>query len=383
MNAAAPTWAVGLMIGTSLDGVDAALVEFDPEGAVEPKGFVTTPLDPDLTARLRAAAEGEALSAAEWTELEGAVTRAHETAVRGVAPGALQRGRLAFVAAHGVTVRHAPAEAQTWQLLDGAGLAARLEVPVVCDFRRGDVALGGEGAPLAPLADLALRVSPTHDRVILNLGGVANLTALPAGADDTSRIRAGDVGPANLPLDELCRRHHHEGIDRDGAVALSSAPDPTLVSTLGTQDWIRRPLPRSFGREEFGPAWVDALEAVAPHPLAVRLASVVEVEAMAVAVFLQEICGAWRAAPARTLEVFVTGGGRHNAALLAALARHLPDAALRGMEDAGVSPDAKEAVDFAWLGWRALRGIASDTPPLTGARRPLVLGSLHPAGGVA
>lgn len=376
----APTWAVGLMIGTSLDAVDAALVEFDEDGAVEPKGFVTTPLDPALAERVRAAAEGQALPAQGWAELEDAVTRAHEAAVRGVAPGALQRGLLRFVAAHGVTVRHAPAVGQTWQLLDGAALAARLCLPVACDFRRADVALGGQGAPLAPLADLALRASPERDRVLLNLGGIANLTALPAGATGAGEVRAGDVGPANLPLDELCRRHHHEAFDRDGALAASASPDPALSAWIEAQEWWRRPLPRSFGREEFGPAFVDALESVADLPLAVRLSTLVESEARAVAFFLEDLVGDWRARPDEPFQLLVTGGGRHNAAWMTSLARHLSDAEVQGIETIGVTADAKEAVDFAWLGWRRWRGIASDTPPLTGAARATVLGALHGGG---
>jgi anhydro-N-acetylmuramic acid kinase len=264
------------------------------------------------------------------------------------------------------------------QVLDGAALAARLGVAVVCDFRRADVALGGQGAPLAPLADLALRARPDRDRVILNLGGIANLTAIPAAATCTGQLRAGDVGPANLILDELCRRHSSHPFDPDGSLAAAGSVDLALRDAVLAEPWVRRSLPRSFGREEFGRAYTDAFERRAELTLADRLATLVEVEAQAVAIFLEELAGPWRSAPNHPVDLLVTGGGRHNAAMMQALARNLPAAEVRGIEQAGISADAKEAVDFAWLGWCALQGIASETGPITGASRPAVLGRIHP-----
>ncbi len=372
------------MIGTSLDGVDAAVVEFGPDLRTHRLlAHRTVPLRAADPARLRALAAGATTTASELSALGFALVDDHERAVRaccadaGVVPVGLD-----WTAAHGVTLWHAPAErgGHGWQMLPGPALAARLGCAVVHDFRSADLALGGHGAPLAPVADRMLRASSEEDRVVLNLGGIANLSALPAGSDT---VLAADVGPANLPLDELVRRDDPTGpgFDRDGAIAATGRALPALVEAILAEAWVRAPLPRSWGREEFGPAWVDTIESRAPEAsLADRLASVIEAEARAVAWLLEEGLGAWKRSLAST-HLLLTGGGRHNRALVAALERVLPAVVVDGIEVLGEDADAKEAVDFALLGGLCVRRRAAGAWTTTGARHDTVLGSVAPGPG--
>ena len=382
---AKPLRAVGLMVGTSLDGVDAALVAFDDAAQLRrPRviAFATLALETASMPRLRAIAAGAPTTAAELSLAGSALARDHERAIRSVcARAGVEVTTLDWVAAHGVTLAHAPGArgGHGWQLLNGGALAAWLDVCVVGDSRSADIALGGEGAPLAPVADLHLRVSDDEDRVVLNLGGIANLTALPCGARSPHQVRAADVGPANLALDELHRRHTsgREPFDRDGACALRGRVDEAVVEQLLAQAWVRAPLPRSFGREEFGPHWVDAYERATRHLTHDdRLATLVQAQSRAVAWVVQEALGPWRGATELPLHVLLTGGGRHNLAFVAALRAALASSSVDGIEEMGEDPDAKEALDFALLGGLALRHRAAGAAATTGASRDLVLGAV-------
>ena len=381
-----PLHAVGLMSGTSLDGVDAALLRLDPAQDPSAWKLVATwsgPFRQVDVERLRHIAGGGTTDSGELSRLRMDVARDYESAVREVCRlGVCRPEDLAYAAAHGVTLWHAPAPARghTWQIHAGQALATWLETVVVDDFRTADVAAGGHGAPLAPLCDLRMRVSETEDRVILNFGGVANLTALPAGARSTQEIRSGDVGPANLLLDGL-RRAQTEGrehFDRDGALGRSGRSDLALVDAMLHEAWVRLPLPRSYGREQFGAAYLESFLHRAVHlDPADQMATLVAVEAAAVRIFLEELCRDWRRRPEHPLGIYLCGGGRHNRALVDALAKEMPLAKLDGIEALGIPADFKEAVDWALLGWLALSSQAGGAPPVTGAQRDLVLGAVH------
>jgi anhydro-N-acetylmuramic acid kinase len=368
---------LGMMVGTSLDGIDAAVVEFDREGRARLLGFGTSEfasVDPD---RLRGVASGEPVTAGELSALGFSLARDHARAVQDVDP----RRTADLIGAHGVTVSHVPGgdPPHGWQLLNGAALAALTGRSVACDFRAADIALGGQGAPLAPVADLALRVAPDEDRIILNLGGISNFTALPAGATSSGELIAGDAGPANLVLDGFIRRvtAGREDFDADGALAMQGTPAPDVVEAMLRDPWFSRPLPRSAGREEFGEAWLDRFgeAAAALGSDADRMATLVGICARAVADQVQGFPAGWRRA-ARS-RVLVTGGGRMNRALMAALAEVLAGFEVEPIEAIGENGDAKEAVDFAWLARQRRNGVPLDLAPLTGASANMVAGALH------
>jgi anhydro-N-acetylmuramic acid kinase len=375
-------YGVGLMVGTSLDGIDLCLVELADPFDLRPPRFVagdTVPfelVDPEL---LRGLAEGKAASALTFADFAVRLREEHERAVRGfLGEHALSSDATAYVAVHGVTVSHRPGatEPHSWQLLDAEGLAARLGCVVFSNFRAAEVARGGHGAPLAPVVDELLRRSDDADRAILNLGGIANVTLLPAG--DGEAI-AGDVGPANMPLDLLWRRAGVGGAyDTDGATAMRGTVSDELLRHLLAQEWIERPLPRSFGREEFGEAWVRELETRdASLELADRLATVVELEFQATQHFLERVApDGWRRRTQRPLEMFVTGGGVHHRGLMHSLAR-LPGVELSSIAALGEDPDHKEAYDFAVLGWLRLCHRHASGQASRGASGECVLGSIH------
>lgn len=372
-------WAAGLMCGTSLDGIDVAIVRAPDLDHLEQLQVVAHDVhafrEVDST-RVRAIAGGESTTAEELSGLRFALSRDEEHAVRALCERVgVEACELDYVAAHGITLCHRAAAEPVhgWQLHAGAGLAARLGCAVIDEFRAGDMALGGQGAPLAPLADFALRRSEREDRAILNLGGVANATLMRAGCDRVSKVVCGDVGPANLPLDWLARTRLGQDFDRGGAEALRGQVDETVRDRVLDQAWVRAPLPRSFGREEFGPAWVREIEEQMPAAsVADRMATLIAVEVGALKIFFEEFApeeGAWHC--------YLTGGGRHNLAWIELAGRAMPSVVFDGIEALGVHPDAKEAVDFAYLGGQARRGRVSSQSALTGARGDLVLGALH------
>jgi anhydro-N-acetylmuramic acid kinase len=287
--------------------------------------------------------------------------------------------RADLVGAHGVTLSHVPGAnpGHGWQLLSGAALAAHTGRDVACDFRAADIALGGQGAPLAPVADLAMRVAPDEDRVVLNLGGISNFTALPAGARSSREAIAGDAGPANLVLDAYARRIRLGAFDEDGQLGARGLPVESLVATMFDDPWFALPLPRSAGREQFGEHWLDRFLAAAPSAAGEPdlMASLVRICARAIAEQLDRLPPDWRrSARARVL---VTGGGRRNRAVMAMLAELLPGFEVEAIEAIGENGDAKEAVDFAWLARERRHGRPLDLAPLTGASRNAVAGALY------
>jgi anhydro-N-acetylmuramic acid kinase len=249
---------------------------------------------------------------------------------------------------------------------------------VVGDFRPADVALGGTGAPLVPYADYVLRRSRTESRVLLNLGGIANLTYLPAGGtlDD---VLAWDVGPGNMLLDAAALALLGQQRDDAGGAAARGSASAAWVEAMLQHEFFARPAPKSAGREDFGGDYArQVLEAARARQLAPAdvLASLVELSARAVA-------GALHQPPLaeQTVDkVYVSGGGRHNAALMRRLTALLQPLPIAGIEALGIDPDAKEAIDFVVLGNETLHGHANNVPQVTGAQRPIVLGAIAPAG---
>jgi anhydro-N-acetylmuramic acid kinase len=377
---------VGLMSGTSADAIDAALVEWPAGAAARPfrlLAFREEPLGDTLRERIHRLAAGrvpgpEALR--ELGALDVELGERFAAAARAVVEQAgLGPAAIDAVASHGQTVGHFPELGATLQIGDPSRIAERTGWTTVADFRPRDVAAGGEGAPLAPFLHYALLSAPGEGRLVLNLGGIANVTWLPAGGTPDDVV-AFDVGPANALLDGAvtAATGGRERLDRDGARAARGRVDAALLERLLDDDFLRRPPPKSTGRERYGSAEAEAL--VAGSRAAGR--SLEDLLATLVAFTAEAVGRAWRdhLAPrgGRLDRVLLGGGGARNPALRAALAAALPGAAVEPTDAAGVPADAAEAMAFSLMGRNALLGLPNHLPRCTGAAAARVLGEIVP-----
>ncbi len=369
---------MGLMSGTSADGVDAVLADF--QGAVgRPRWRILAsaahPYPPELRQRLIRAGQGEPLEAAAWLELAEAVTDAQVEAAHRCDPD----GRTQLVGCHGQTVWHRPPAPQrqgvSWQLLLGPRLAQRLGRPVIFDFRSADLALGGQGAPLVPATDAALLGGIGGWRALLNLGGIANLTLLPpaGGPDRLSPVRGWDCGPANTLLDLACQRFSQgqQSFDAGGAWAATGRIEEALIQRWLGEPYFQQAPPKSTGRELFGAADLerrlgDLAEAMPAHSPADALANLTALSAAAVA-------GDLRRGPL-PVELLVSGGGARNATLMGELRRRCRGVRVRPLAELGIADDQREALAFALLAWWNLRRHPGSLPSVTGAPRAAILG---------
>lgn len=373
---------VGLISGTSADGIDAALVRFpssESSGAparVELVHGRTYAWDEALRARLVALGQGsDAQSLDELGTLDVQIAEAFAAAtLRLLEEAGVPAGDVRGIGSHGQTVRHRPDGARfdgrhpfTWQMGDGGLIAERTGITTVADFRRRDVAAGGHGAPLLPALHADLLYSADEDRAVLNLGGIANFTLLPA----QGAVRGFDTGPANCLLDAWCLRHTGAAFDADGAFAAQGRVDPELLARLLDEPWFMLPPPKSTGREHFHLAWVERRLDGDETPADVQ-ATLLELTAMTIA-------DALRAHQPGTQRVLACGGGVHNPRLLDRIGAQLPGVAVESTARHGVDPDFVEAMGFAWLARQTLSGRPGNLPSVTGAIGPRVLGAIHPA----
>ncbi len=343
--------AIGLMSGTSLDGVDAAWLETDGERIGRLGPALTLPYDPALRAELRALLDRAPFLSrddAGVAAVAARLTARHVEAVRAI-------GRPAdIVGFHGQTILHRPRQGLTWQIGDAARLARETGLPVAWDFRGADVAAGGEGAPLAPVYHAALATSLPRPVAVLNIGGVANVSYI--GADGA--LLAGDTGPGNGPLDDWASSHADQDCDRDGALSARGMVDLGVLGRLLADPYFARALPKSLDRLDFGAALAaSGLAGLSPEDGAATLVAFTA-EAVARCPLPQ--------APRRWL---VGGGGRHNPSLMAALRDRL--GAVAPVETAGWDGDALEAQCFGFLAVRVLRKLPLSFPGTTGAPHPL------------
>ncbi len=360
---------IGLMSGTSLDGVDAALAEIGSAGQVRLLHSHYLPYPDALRTRLLG------LHTPQPDEIHLAAIAANELArlyadtVKSLLDG-FTAGRVRAIGCHGQTLRHRPADGYTLQIGNAALLAELTGIAVVADFRSRDIAAGGQGAPLVPAFHAQVLRHPDVHRVIANIGGIANITDLPTSGS----VRGWDTGPGNMLLDAWIKRHSGVHYDRDGAWAASGSVHPGLLAALMRHAYLQRPPPKSAGREQFNPDWLDTRlgslnEALAPPDVQ---ATLVEFTAMSLADAVNRECTG-------TQELYVCGGGAHNRTLMQRLSALLPSLRVATTATLGIDPDWVEALAFAWLARQTLHHAPGNLPAVTGARGERVLGAIYPA----
>lgn len=351
--------ALGLMSGTSVDGVDVALIETDGE-RIESFGTTLTVAYSDAVRRTIRAAFGAEHANEATRAAEQAITGAHIDAVRRwSAEQGTSLASLDIVGFHGQTITHRPERRFTWQIGDGAALAKVLGVRVINDLRGADVAAGGQGAPLVPVYHAALARDLPKPLAVLNIGGVANVTWI--GADGS--LLAFDTGPGNGPIDDWCARRAGQRFDKDGALAASGKVDRTRLERFAEHRYFAKVPPKSLDRGDFNAAWVDGLSAVDGAATLTRGTA-------------RGIALAARHFPAPVAQWVIAGGGAHNPTLVKAIAEEVRGKVVAA-DSLGWDSDALEAQAFAFLAVRSLRGLPISFPGTTGAPRPLTGGRLN------
>jgi len=379
-NTDAPCYIVGVMSGTSADGADAAVVRFDEEG-VTLAGFASVPFDADLRRRVLEMSHGTG-NAETVSRLSVELSaRFADAVLAAIANADLPAGaRFLAIGCHGQTVSHTPhgMYPATLQLCDAASLAQRTGIPVVSNFRAADVALGGQGAPLVPLADWRLLTHPTKNRAVQNIGGIANVTYLPANGA-ASDVIGFDTGAGNMLID-LAASWATKGAakyDKDGAIAAGGEVSEKLLAWLFTHPFLVKPPPKSAGREEFGEAfWKQVLSQTMPVRDGVAqikndvLATVTAFTAYSIADAYANFL------PVLPDEVIVSGGGAANPVLVGFLREKLSGVPVVTADEIGIASQAREAVAFAVLAELTLRGEPATLPSVTGASRAAVSGNV-------
>jgi anhydro-N-acetylmuramic acid kinase len=362
-----PGFFIGLMSGTSLDGVDAVLAEFEG-GNPRLVGHRHLAFTPALTAELLA------LNHPGNDELRRAAMAANELAIAysSVTLSLLEQcsvnaTRISAVGCHGQTVRHQPADGYTLQLVNGSLLAEMTGITVVCDFRSRDVAAGGQGAPLVPAFHGAAFASATQHRVIVNIGGIANLTDLPR----SGVVTGFDCGPGNMLMDAWAQKHLNQPFDRDGAWAQSGKAIPALLARLAADDYFRRTPPKSTGREDFNLGWLAQKLDGTESPAGVQ-ATLLALSALGISEAIVNFC-------ADSTEIYLCGGGARNAALVGQLTERLAPRSVAATDFLGVHAEHVEALAFAWLAQQTMHSRTGNLPAVTGARGARILGAIYRA----
>ncbi|HZZ65698.1 MAG TPA: anhydro-N-acetylmuramic acid kinase [Candidatus Baltobacteraceae bacterium] len=365
--------ALGLMSGTSLDGIDAALVQIEPAGesyALELIDFEIIPFDDVLLRDLHGLLPPNAGNVADIARTHHALGAAYaDAAVR------LARGRTVdYVACHGQTVWHDGGAHVTLQIGDAFMIRERLDATVCYDFRSADCAAGGHGAPLVPYVDALLLGSALEDRVAINIGGIANLTVIPRTARPAD-VLAFDSGPGNMLIDALIRERTAGAVtfDEGGKLALAGTADQQLLKAMASHPYFSLPPPKTAGREQFGSQFLH------PHAQALSALRMEDAAATLAELTAATIAQAVRLAAPGGSHVLVSGGGVRNAAIFSSLQARLGGMRVEPSSSVALNPDAKEAIAFAVLGYETLRGRPANVPGVTGASHPAVLGAIAPS----
>lgn len=361
----------GVMSGTSLDGIDVAIVDIRGK-RIRPLAFRSTPY-PKAVREALLGVSNTMTHTATIARLHFLLGELYADAVK----TASRRHKPALIGLHGQTIFHegAPIEylgrrvASTLQIGEAAVVAERTSIRTISNFRERDVAAGGQGAPLVPYVDYLLFRHARRARVALNIGGIANITVIPAGAKPDDVI-AFDTGPGNMVIDALAA-HHTEGrqrYDRNGSIARSGSVHERLLEAMLSDPYFKLKPPKSTGRERFGPDFVNGIIATG-IPLPDLIATATEFTAQSIALAIGRV---------DPKEVIAAGGGVHNRQTMLRLAELLPRASVTTSADFGIDPDAKEAIAFAVLAYEFVHGRAANLPTATGARRAVPLGKSSP-----
>ncbi len=366
-----PTLAIGLMSGTSIDGIDGVLLSIQPPHHIAIQATLHTAFPNAIQKQINALINQPGESAVDLDalgELDAQLGVLYAETANQLKPDE----PVAVVGCHGQTIRHQPDGEFpfTWQLGNGAVIAQRTGIPVVTDFRSADMAAGGQGAPLAPAFHRAVFASRDENRAVVNLGGIANITHLPAGDDPT--VIGFDTGPANTLLDDWCRRHFNQPFDRDGAHAAAAAVQKKLLERLLSDAYFSRPPPKSTGREYFNPAWLariladDEFAALSPAT----------VQATLTALTAESVAHQLGALTPTINAVYVCGGGVRNHTLMAMLGQRCP-VEIRTTAELGIDPQWVEAAAFAWMAHQTMQRNPTTLPSVTGAAQPTIAGAIY------
>lgn len=364
----------GLISGTSVDGIDVAIVDIQGRTRLRVEAFRTVPYPDQVRKAILAVSNASSVSTGEISQLNFLIGELFARALLKVCGNR----KPDLIGSHGQTIYHQgrafPCHgyrvASTLQIGEPAVIAERAGVPVVADFRTADMAAGGQGAPLVPALDYALYRHRRRTRVGLNIGGIANITIIPGGAGP-EKVLAFDTGPGNMLIDALIGRTTmwKQGFDRDGRLAARGRVDEALVAHLLGDDFFRLPPPKTAGREQYGR---ECVEGLLEENLLIKdlIATITALTADSIADALRRFC------PVAVDDLVVSGGGLHNLFLMRRLGAGLPEVRLMRAEDFGIPSDGKEAVLFALLAYETWHNRPGNIPSATGARHPVVLGKL-------
>jgi len=362
---------LGLLSGTSMDGIDAALVRF-PKHGVELIATYSHPWPTSLQQELQCLTtpgnnEIDRMGELDILAADEFASAAQKLLVKAKIP----TSAVTAIGSHGQTIRHRPdaKNAFTLQIGDPNRIAEQTGITTVADFRRRDMAAGGEGAPLVPAFHNTLFSSDEEHRCILNIGGIANVTLLPPQGKPA--ISGFDTGPGNCLLDSWASQHIHTAFDKEGAWGATGKIHSALLKSMLADRYFDRPPPKSTGREYFNLEWLERL-------LSYHSGLIPEdIQATLVALTTQSITTAIKAAAPDCQQVLVCGGGIHNLALMEQLQHELPQCRIESTSHFGADPDWVEAIAFAWLARQTLLGLSGNLPSVTGARHPVVLGGIY------
>lgn len=363
---------IGLMSGTSMDAIDAALVTINNNTDCQLIAHHSHPIPDELTTALSSLitpADNEIACMMDCDVKLGKTFA--EAANELLKQSNIPLSKIKAIGSHGQTLRHYPESAATLQIGDANIIAQRTGITTVADFRRRDMASGGQGAPLVPAFHKVMFSGFDNDQVIVNIGGIANITLLPA--DKKQNVSGFDTGPGNCLMDEVARQHLKLPYDRDGEWGASGHIHPGLLERMLNDPYFAKAAPKSTGREYFNLTWLNEISKSYPNLAAA------DIQATLRELTAQTICDAINLSMPTAKRVLVCGGGVHNAVLMQRLDELLVEQQVSSTQVANIDPDWVEAMAFAWLAKQTLENKPGNLPEVTGASQPVILGAIYPA----